>query len=409
MPTRPFKSLTDVEVTGRRVLLRVDLNVPLKEGPDGPTVADTYRLEAVIPTISYLRERGAKIIILSHLGRPDGVVVPALSLAPVAACLSQLIGAPIKFVPALGGKLATDAIAALPDGGLLMLENLRFHPGEEANDDGFARDLAALGDLYINDAFAVSHRAHASVAAITKFLPHVAGLLLQHELTMLTRALGAPSGSAAPLLAIVGGAKISTKLQLLDHIAGQADTLFIGGAMANTFLAAQGVDIGISLAEPSMIPIANQIILKAQTSQRCEIMLPLDAIVAPAPNSSDTHTVPVMALPTGTGIYDIGPATLLRLQAAIEAARTIIWNGPVGLFEQPAFSHGTFELVKMLAHAAQQGKVVVAGGGDTVAALAQTGLTDQLTFVSTAGGAFLEWLEGKTLPGIAALSEDASS
>lgn len=380
--------------------MRVDLNVP--QNPDG-SIADTFRLDAMLPTLRLLQDKKARIILISHLGRPEGPD-PKLSLKPVADKLAERLGSPIAFAADTVGDEAQAAAAHLQPGEVLLLENLRFDPREEANDPVFAKALAALADLYVNDAFATAHRAHASTVGVAQFLPSLPGPLLEHELAMLDKALGRPE---QPLLVIVGGAKISTKLALLDNLTPKADAIFVGGAMANTFLAAQGMNIGASLAEPDLIPTANTILLEG-ANRRCEIMLPIDAVIRSG-DKKDIRIVPAQSVTDGWAIYDIGPATCLRLEDKIAEAQTIIWNGPLGLFEQKPFEAGTFAVAQMLATRAKEGATVVAGGGDTVAALTQCGLLDKLTFVSTAGGAFLEWMEGKELPGLAALKTSSKS
>ena len=395
-----FRTLDDLDPAGRRVLVRVDFNVPMNDG----RVTDATRIERALPTIRTLAERGAKVILLSHFGRPKGERRPELSLAPVAAALEAALGAPVAFAADCIGAPAEAAVADLPEGGVLLLENLRFHAGEEANDETFAAALAALGDLYVDDAFSAAHRAHASVEALARRLPAAAGRLMQAELEHLAEALEDPK---RPLAALVGGAKISTKLQLLGNLVERADLLIIGGGMANTFLAAAGVDVGRSLCEHDMADTAREIMAKAQ-AQACDIVLPTDALVATAlePGTA-SETVSVKAVTAGQMILDVGPATAEHLARRLEDCRSLVWNGPLGCFEVPPFDQGTNAVARAAARLTGEGRLLsVAGGGDTVAALAHAGVLEDFTYVSTAGGAFLEWLEGRTLPGVAALEEN---
>ena len=396
-----FKTLDDLDPGGRRVLVRVDFNVPMQDG----RVSDVTRIERALPTLRDLRDRGAKVILLSHFGRPKGARRPELSLAPVAAALEAALGAPVAFAEDCIGAAAEAAVAGLAEGGVLLLENLRFHAGEEANDADFAAALAKLGDLYVSDAFSAAHRAHASVEAITRHLPSAAGRLMQAELEHLAQALGDP---ARPLAALVGGAKISTKLQLLGNLVEKADLLIIGGGMANTFLAAAGVEVGKSLCEHEMAETAREIMAKAKAGG-CDIVLPTDALVAAdlKPGVA-SETVSVKAVPAEQMILDVGPATAEHLVRRLEACRTLVWNGPLGCFEVPPFDRGTNAVARGAARLTRDGSLLsVAGGGDTVAALAHAGALDDFSYVSTAGGAFLEWLEGRTLPGVAALEAAA--
>ncbi len=392
-----FRTLDDLDPAGRRVLVRVDFNVPMKDGQ----VTDATRIERALPTIRALSERGARVILLSHFGRPKGERRPELSLAPVAAALEAAQGAPVAFAADCIGATAEAAVAELPEGGVLLLENLRFHAGEEANDAAFAAALAALGDLYVDDAFSAAHRAHTSVEALARRLPAAAGRLMQAELEHLARALENPQ---RPLAALVGGAKISTKLQLLGNLVERADLLIIGGGMANTFLAAAGVDVGRSLCEHDMAGTAREIMAKAQ-AQGCDIVLPTDALVAATLEAGvAAETVSVKAVPTEQMILDVGPATAAHLARRLEDCRSLVWNGPLGCFEVPPFDQGTNAVARAAARLTAGGRLLsVAGGGDTVAALAHAGVLEDFTYVSTAGGAFLEWLEGRTLPGVAAL------
>ncbi len=396
-----FRTLDDLDPTGRRVLVRVDFNVPMKDG----RVTDATRIERALPTIRTLSERGAKVILLSHFGRPKGERRPEFSLEPVAAALEAALGAPVAFAPDCVGAPAEAAVAGLAEGGVLLLENLRFHAGEEANDAAFAEALAALGDLYVDDAFSAAHRAHASVEALARRLPAAAGRLMQAELEHLAEALEDPK---RPLAALVGGAKISTKLQLLGNLVERADLLIIGGGMANTFLAAAGVDVGSSLCEHDLAGTAREIMAKAK-AQGCDIVLPSDALVAATLEAGAAcDTVSVKAVPAGQMILDVGPATAEHLARRLEDCRSLVWNGPLGCFEVPPFDRGTNAVAQAAARLTGDGRLLsVAGGGDTVAALAHAGVLDDFTYVSTAGGAFLEWLEGRTLPGVAALEAAA--
>ena len=397
-----FKTIDDLDVTGKRVLLRADLNVPMKEG----RVGDATRIERLVPTIEEVTGRGARVVVLSHFGRPKGKAEPALSLKPVAAALSTALGGqPVAFAADCVGAAAEAVVAKLRDGEVALLENLRFHPGEEANDPAFAAALAKLGACYVNDAFSTAHRAHASVEALVRLLPAAAGRLMQAELDHLTSALEDPG---RPVAAIVGGAKISTKLDLLGNLVGKVDMLVVGGAMANTFLNALGVAIGGSLCEYDMAATARDIVQKAKAAG-CDIVLPTDAQVAAkleahAPN----RTVPIKAVPEDQVILDVGPATAEHLARRLADCRTLVWNGPLGCFELPPFDAGTTAVARAAARLTQEGGLLsVAGGGDTVAALAHAGVIEDFSYVSTAGGAFLEWLEGKTLPGVAALEAAA--
>jgi len=397
-----FNTLEDLDVAGRRVLLRADLNVPMQAGQ----VTDTTRIDRLVPTIGELLDRGARIVLLSHFGRPKGKPVPELSLAPLVAALSTaLAGRPVVFAADCVGKAADETVAGLGDGQVALLENLRFHAGEEANDAGFAAELAKLGDLYVNDAFSAAHRAHASVEALARLLPAAAGRLMQGELEHLAEALETP---ARPVAAIVGGAKISTKLDLLGNLVRRVDMLVIGGGMANTFLNALGVAVGRSLCEHDMAETARAIVEQAKDAH-CDVVLPSDALVAAelkagAPN----RTVSIKKVPEDEMILDVGPATAAHLARRLRECRTLVWNGPLGCFEVPPFDAGTNAVAQAAAELTRAGQLLsVAGGGDTVAALAQAGVAEDFTYVSTAGGAFLEWLEGKTLPGVAALEAAA--
>jgi phosphoglycerate kinase len=392
-----WRSLDGVAVGGRRVLLRADLNVPVRDG----RISDLTRLERLTPTIRELSAAGARVIVASHFDRPKGKRVPEMSLAPVAAALAEVLGRPVAFAADCIGAPAAQAVAALADGDVLVLENTRFHAGEEANESAFAASLAELADLYVNDAFSAAHRAHASTEGVAHRLPGYAGRLMQAELEALDRALGRPQ---RPVVAIVGGSKVSTKLELLGNLVTRVDLLVIGGAMANTFLAAGGIGVGTSLQEPEMHATARQITRQAQDAG-CTIALPTDAVVARRfAANPPTETVPIGAVPADSMILDVGPATAEALAARLGEMRTLVWNGPLGAFETPPFERATMRLAQAVADLTEAGRLVsVAGGGDTVSALRQAGVTDRLSYVSAAGGAFLEWMEGKTLPGVAAL------
>ncbi len=391
------RTLDDVDVAGKRVLLRADLNVPMHEG----RITDLTRLERLTPTIRELLEKKARLAICSHFGRPKGKRVPEMSLRPVATALAEVLGRPVGFVEDCIGEVAERAVAALAPGEALVLENTRFHPGEEANDPEMAKALARLADIYVNDAFSAAHRAHASTEGIAHYLPAYAGRLMQRELEALSAALEHPNH---PVAAVVGGAKVSTKLDLLSNLLSRVDALVIGGAMANTFLAAQGIDVGQSLQEPEMHETARGI-LAAAKAKGTEILLPLDVVVTDklAPGAA-AETVPVSAVPRERIIVDVGPETVARIGEHLGRWKTLVWNGPLGAFEVPPFDRGTVALAVKVAEATARGGLLsVAGGGDTVAALRQAGVVEKLSYVSTAGGAFLEWLEGKTLPGVAVL------
>ncbi len=393
-----FRTLDGVAVAGRRVLLRADLNVPVREGK----ITDLTRIERLSPTIRELSAKGARVILCSHFDRPKGRIVPAMSLAPMAAALGEVLGRSVAFATDCIGPPAELAVAELRDGEVLVLENTRFHAGEEANDPGFAASLAALADLYVNDAFSAAHRAHASTEGVAHLLPAYAGRLMEAELRALGAALEHPE---RPVAAIVGGAKVSTKLELLGNLVGRVDRLVIGGAMANTFLAAQGIAVGRSLQEAEMHPTAREILVQAAAAG-CTIVLPVDAVVAREFRANPpTETVAIGAVPADAMILDVGPASVAALVASLAGLRTLVWNGPLGAFETPPFDHATVALARAVAAATSAGALrSVAGGGDTVAALRQAGVAERLSYVSTAGGAFLEWLEGKTLPGVAALA-----
>ncbi len=392
-----YRTLDDFDPSGKRVLLRADLNVPMSGG----AVSDRTRLERLAPTIAELADRGAKVLVASHFGRPKGARVPEMSLEPVAKELGAILGRDVGFAPDCIGDAAMNASANLPDSGILVLENARYHAGEEANDPVFARALADLADVYVNDAFSAAHRAHASTEGVAHLLPSYAGRLMQAELEALAGALGSPE---RPVLAVVGGAKIATKLDLLGNLISSVDHLAIGGGMANTFLAAMGVDVGKSLCEHDMADTARDI-LKRADAEGCEIILPSDVVIAPEfAEGAPSRVVPVEAVPDDQMILDIGPGSAAGLAARLPEMRTLVWNGPLGAFEVPPFDTGTVAVAQAAADATEAGSLLsVAGGGDTVAALNHAGVSERFSYVSTAGGAFLEWLEGKTLPGVAAL------
>ncbi|MDP6390349.1 MAG: phosphoglycerate kinase [Alphaproteobacteria bacterium] len=397
-----FRTLDDLECDGRRVLVRGDLNVPTENGK----VTDVTRLERLAPTLAELAERGCRIVVISHFGRPKGKPDPAMSLAPVADALAAVLGVPVAFAADCIGSEAAAAVEALAPGGIALLENLRYHPGEEENDRRFTTELAKLADFYVNDAFSVSHRAHASTTGIAQLLPSAAGRGMQAELEALASALGNP---AHPLAAIVAGAKISTKLEVLGNLIDKVDSLVIGGAMANTFLHALGTDIGASLAEKDLADSVKDIMARADAAG-CAIVLPSDvAIATQLEEGAAVEVVPIAAVPPDKMILDIGPETVEALRRHLAECRTLLWNGPLGAFEVPPFNRATVAVAEEAARLTEAGKLVsVAGGGDTVAALNDAGVLEQFSYVSTAGGAFLEWLEGKELPGVAALGGDWS-
>ena len=394
-----FRTLDHIDPQGKCVLVREDLNVPLRDG----RVTDATRIERAAPTLRELSEKGAKVIVLSHFGRPKGKPDSAFSLRPLVEPLSRALGGkPVAFAKDCVGPEAERVVAAMKPGDVALLENLRFHPEEEANDIGFARQLAALGDFYVNDAFSASHRAHASIEALARLLPAAAGRLMQAELEALSAALETPQ---RPVAALVGGAKVSTKLDVLNHLVRSVNVLVIGGAMANTLLFARGIEIGKSLCERDMAETARGVLAKASEAG-CEILLPVDAVVAREfKANAATETVAIDNVPKGAMILDIGPRTIGAICAKLEACRTLLWNGPLGAFETPPFERGTVAVARRVAELTRAKRLLsVAGGGDTVAALAQAGVMEDLSYISTAGGAFLEWLEGRELPGIAALS-----
>jgi phosphoglycerate kinase len=393
-----FRTLDDLDVRGKRVLVRADLNVPVADGK----VTDTTRISRQAPTIRELADKGAKVIVLSHFDRPNGKVVASLSLKPLVQPLSEALGRKVAFAEDCIGPKAEAAVAALKDGEVLLLENTRFHKGEEDNDPAMAKQLAALGDIFVNDAFSAAHRAHASTEGVAHLLPNAAGRSMQAELSHLEKALGNPQ---RPVLAVVGGAKVSTKIALLENLVTRVETLVIGGAMANTFLAAQGVAIGKSLYEPDHLETARKVIHMAKESGAA-ILLPSDVVVAKEFKAGAAHrTVPVSQIGDDEMALDVGPDSIKAFENRLAATRTLVWNGPFGAFEIPPFDAGTVAAARAVAAATKSGQLLsVAGGGDTVAALAHAGVEQDFTYVSTAGGAFLEWLEGKTLPGVEALS-----
>ncbi|MDZ4371946.1 MAG: phosphoglycerate kinase [Phenylobacterium sp.] len=394
-----FRTLDDADLQGRRALVRVDFNVPMEDG----RVTDDTRLQAAKPTIDKLRAGGAKVILLAHFDRPKGKVVPSMSLQPIVEPLAKVLGVPVAFAADCIGQKAREAVNALKPGDVLLLENVRFHAGEEANERAFADALAANGDLYVNDAFSAAHRAHASTEAIARRLPAYAGEQMRLELDALDRALGRPE---RPVMGIVGGSKVSTKLDLLKHLVTKLDKLAIGGGMANTFLYAQGHDVGASYCEKDLAETAREIIRLAGQNN-CKLFLPLDVVVAEkmAPGAPARVRDPG-SIDDDERILDAGPESVERLCRAMGNSKTLIWNGPLGVFEIPPFDKGTVAAAKHAAELAKAGKLVaVAGGGDTVAALNAAGVSQDFTFVSTAGGAFLEWMEGKELPGVAALTQ----
>ena len=393
------KSIADAKVKDKTVLVRADLNVPMEEG----RVTDATRIERFAPTVADLAARGAKVVVLSHFGRPKGQRDKKFSLAPVAEALGKVLGKEVKFASDCVGEVAEKAVWALKPGEVLMLENLRFHPGETENDENFARRLSVLGDIYVNDAFSVSHRAHASTYGITKFLPSYAGLSLMKELEALSAALDDPQ---RPTAALVGGAKVSTKIPVLENLMARMDQIIVGGGMANTFLLALGHDVGKSLAEPDFVPLAKDIMDKAKAND-CEIVLPSDATCAKEFKAgAEAKTCALDGVPSDAMILDVGPQSIADLKLRLQDLRTLLWNGPLGAFEIPPFDTGTVEIARAAAELTKAGKLTtVAGGGDTVAALNAAGVTGDFTYVSTAGGAFLEWLEGKELPGVKALRE----
>jgi phosphoglycerate kinase len=392
-------TIDDIEMTGKRVLTRVDFNVPLEDGK----VADDTRINASIPTIHKIVASGGKAILMSHLGRPKGERKPEFSLEPAAIRLSQLMGRQVIFANDCIGSEVEKQIADLPDGGIILLENLRFHQEEEKNDPSFAKSLAALGDVYVNDAFGSAHRAHASTEGITKFIsPAVAGYLMKKELDYLGTALEHP---ARPFVAIMGGAKISGKIDAIENLMDKVDTILIGGGMAFTFFKARQYQIGKSLLEEDKVNEASNLLILAE-NRDVDLILPVDVVVTPDPDADppETDTVTAVGIEPGMVGVDIGPRTIDRFKNIIQSAATVVWNGPMGIFEKEPFAKGTFEIARILAEASDSDCISIVGGGDSASAVAKAGLTERMSHVSTGGGASLEFLEGKTLPGVAALT-----
>ncbi|WP_322480449.1 phosphoglycerate kinase [Thermogemmatispora sp.] len=393
------KTVRDIEVEGKRVLVRVDFNVPLNE--EGHIMDDT-RIRASLPTIQYLLDHGAAVILMSHLGRPKGKVVEKLRLAPVAVRLSELLQRPVQLAPDCVGPQVEALAHGLKPGQVLLLENLRFHAEEEQNDAGFAGRLAALGDLYVNDAFGTAHRAHASTEGVAHYLPAVAGFLMEKELNFLGAALENPR---RPFVAVIGGAKVSDKIAVLERLLTLADALLIGGGMANTFLKAEGYEVGASLVEDGKLDVARSLLARAR-ERRLELVLPVDVVIADrfAPDAQ-WRVVPRDQVPPDWRILDIGPETVAAFRQVLEKAQTVVWNGTLGVAEMPAFARGTNAVIEILAACAARGATTVVGGGDSAAAVEQAGAADKMTHVSTGGGASLEFLEGRVLPGVAALQD----
>lgn len=394
-----YKTIDDLDVAGKRVLVRADLNVPMKDGK----VTDTTRIDRTAPTLNELAGKGARVIVMTHLGRPKGGPSAEFSLKPVAEALAKSCGKPVAFATDCIGEVAEKAVAAMKNGDILMLENVRFYGQEEKNDPEFAKKLAKLGDLYVSDAFSTAHRAHATTEGLAHLLPAAAGRLMQAELDALTAALAVPK---RPVMAIVGGAKISTKLDLLGNLSKKVDMLVIGGGMANTFLNAQGVNVGKSLCEHDMAEAARKILEEAKKGS-CQIVLPVDAaIAAELKEGVAVQTVAIDKVPSDQMILDVGPKTIVDLCQRLGGCKTLLWNGPLGAFETKPFNKGTNEVAQKAVELTKKGGLLsVAGGGDTVSALAKAGAEEGFSYVSTAGGAFLEWLEGKDLPGVAVLKK----
>ncbi|MGE0053746.1 MAG: phosphoglycerate kinase [Hyphomicrobium sp.] len=393
-----LKTTEGIDVKGKRVLVRADLNVPVKDAK----VTDATRLERLVPGLKNLSERGARVIVISHFGRPKSGPEAQFSLKPVADALGNLLGSPVTFADDCVGETAARTIAGLKDGGIAVLENLRFHKGEEKNDAAFATQLAKLGDIFVGDAFSCAHRAHASTEGLTHHLPSYAGPLLMEEINALRTALEKPQ---RPVAAVVGGMKVSTKIEVLTNLVAKVDKLIIGGGMANTFLQSMGRMTGQSITEPEFHATAREIMAEAK-QKNCELILPLDAVVADAfAEDVEPQIVSIHKVPFDKMILDVGPESIANVNKVLEGCHTVLWNGPMGAFEIRKFATGTFEVAKQVAELTKAGKMVsVAGGGDTVAALNAAGVTQDFTYVSTAGGAFLEWLEGRELPGVAALT-----
>ncbi|MBL6936649.1 MAG: phosphoglycerate kinase [Alphaproteobacteria bacterium] len=392
-----FRTLDDLQPKGKRVLVRADLNVPMKDG----VVTDTVRIQRQAPTIRELAEKGARVIVLSHFDRPKGKRVPEMSLKPVAAALGKELGKPVAFADDCVGPQAEAAVAKLKDGDVLLLENTRYHKGEEDNDPAFAKQVAALGDIFVNDAFSAAHRAHATTEGVARLLPNAAGRSMEAELRHLDKALGDPE---RPVMAVIGGAKVSTKIALLENLVKRVEALVIGGAMANTFLAAEGIEVGKSLVERDHIETAQRVVHMANEAG-CAILLPVDAVVAHEFKAHARHRrTDVGHVHKDEMILDVGPKSIDEFKRRLVGTRTLVWNGPLGAFETEPFDAGTVAAAHAVAEATMAGNLLsVAGGGDTVAALNHARVADRFTYVSTAGGAFLEWLEGQELPGVAAL------
>ena len=384
------KTIRDIEVSGKRVLVRVDFNVPIKDG----AVNDDTRIRAALPTLTFLLDHGASLVLMSHLGRPKGGPDPKYTMRPVVERLGELLGRPVQFAEDCVGPIAETAAAALQPGAVLLLENTRFHPTEEKNDLELARKMARLGDIFVNDAFGSAHRAHSSTEGVTRFLPAVAGFLIEKELAFLGKALDEPQ---RPFVAILGGAKISDKIGVIEALLAKVDALLIGGGMANTFLKAQGFDLADSLVEEGSVDMARDLIARAGS----KLLLPVDVVIGDKFDpAAASQTMPVADIPTGWRVLDIGPASVALFQKALQPARTVVWNGPMGVFEFPRFAVGTFAVAEVLAGLSA---VTIIGGGDSAAAVEQAGLADKMTHISTGGGASLEFLEGKLLPGVEAL------
>ena len=390
-----MKYLDQIDVSGKKVLVRVDFNVPMDKSGN---VTDNTRVKASLATINFLREKGSKVIVTSHLGRPKGKRVEEFSLKPVAPILAGMLNIDVPFIDDCIGEKAEKAVAAMKAGDVILLENLRFHPGEDKNDEAFAQELAKLCDVNVNDAFAVSHRAAASNTAITRFVPvSAAGFLLKNEIEYFNKAMGNPT---RPLIAIIGGAKVSDKIKVLENVIDKVDRLIVGGGMAFTFLKAQGFNVGTSLCETEMLDLARKIMDKAK-AKNVQFLLPVDTVIAQEPSAdAERNIVAIKDIPDGWMGLDIGPASITAFSDAVKTAKTIVWNGPLGMFELVPFSSGTFKLVDAVV---ASGALTIVGGGDTDTAIHKTGLSDKISYISTGGGAFLELLEGKTLPAVAAL------
>ncbi|MFN8527085.1 MAG: phosphoglycerate kinase [Anaerolineae bacterium] len=389
------KTIRDIDLKGKRVLVRVDFNVPL----EGSTITDDTRIRAAVPTIkAILAQQPKSVILMSHLGRPKGGPDPKYSLAPVAPALANLLGVPVAFASDCIGEPATKAAAALPNGGVLLLENTRFYPGDEKNDDNLSTQLAAHGDVFVNDAFGSAHRAHASTVGVTKHLPSVAGLLMEKEIEYLSSAIENP---VRPFVAILGGAKVSDKIKVIETLLDKCDKLLIGGGMANTFFKAQGISLGTSLVEESAVETARALIAKGGS----KLVLPIDGVIGDKfADDAQTKVIKVSdGVPEGWGLYDIGPATLDLFKSALSDAKTVVWNGPMGVFEKPTFAKGTNGLAAILSDLSAKGATTIVGGGDSAAAVEESGLASKFTHISTGGGASLEMLEGQALPGVVAL------